>query len=470
MSLAPTYGCFGCVAFAHNQRTSTYVMWACRNGRFTGDPSGVVRYLRSYCSCPADDEEFVDPITDQVCWYDPLVPESADFLGIVITGSSGIRSSSYKREVFDGLNGGTILGEPFITGKQIVLEIAIIATSDAGMNYGIQWLRRQFEDDQRCPADGTTCASCQGQMFTLRVHCAESEDALDTGLHSWSAAGTIDGFMLAEDNFPLGRANCEKVRTGTLTIATESFDSYSTEPVDTAEVTIAEAFTALGSCPCLSELPTLDDVCCPICATGCDPCTTDPGCDCLPPFVLEPAVIGGSSPCFAEPPCRCITALAVNDLPAGYESALRLTLQAGWDAANPIFQKYGARNIVIRVYENADGFAVPTESGTCDEPLEFEEFTRRVGPCAEVGVSWMPAGSQLVIDGLSGKTWLKCNGECVDHSARVHVISGSISPLKVRCTDLIVTIEWDCLNAQGDDSEGKVLSGTTIETFLGFKL
>jgi hypothetical protein len=573
VSLAPSYACFGCVDFANNQRTRTYIEWACRTGKFTGDPSALVRRSRSWCECPDDaiimstDEIIVrtfqqgsptvgerqdllipddasgtftisdgenvslpitivgitpasiqaaiaawvpnpvvasitvddyiafsftwlpaagdrrrmtiddsgvsyvpapqpivwdNPIDDGVCWYDYSVPESADFLGVVIVGTANIRSSTFRRELADAVNGGSVLGLPEKPGKQIVLEVELYATSQAGMNYGIQWLSRQFEGDQRCPSDGSTCASCQGQLVTFRVHCP-TEDSLDNGLHSWAAGGTIDGFKLGEDDFPLGRLNCEKAIRGTLTIGTESFDSYSTLPVSSLEVEVGDSFTALGNC-IIGPALTLDDVCCPICSIGCDPCTTDPGCDCLPPFILEPEVVGSVAPCFSDPVCRCVGAAAVTDLPAGYDSALRMTFRSGWDPSNPIFQRYGMRNAVFRVFENPDGFPVPTDLES------YEALVDRMIPCAEVGVSWMPAGSELIVDGLSGKTWLKCNGKCVDHSSRVFTISGSIFPLKARCTDLIITVEWDCLNTQGNDAPGTILSSFQIETFLGFRL
>lgn len=475
MTMAPTYACFGCVEFAHNQRTQAYVAWACRTGKFKGDPKGLLMMSRSWCSCPADDEDWDNPIDDQVCWYDPAIPESADFLGIVIEQVEGVRASSFKRELTDALNGGSVLGSPTIPGKQLVFDIFIIATSIAGQNYGIQWLERQFEDDQRCPASGSTCASCQGQLLTLRTHCYDNtlpveDQPVDKGLHSWAAAGTIDGFKPDEARYPVGRANCEKVLAGTLTVATESFDSYSTEPVSTVEVCIDSAFTALGNCPLTSPGQTLDDICCPICAAGCDPCTTDPGCDCIPPFLLEPETISDVAPCFTEPLCRCIAAAQITNLPSGYETALRMTFRAGTDPLNLGFQRFGMRNAVFRIFERPDieesenGIVMPT---TLEQ---YEALVARLVPCAEVGVSWMPPSSELIVDGLSGRTWLKCQGRCVDHSNRVEVISGSIFPLKARCTDLIITVEWDCLNSQSRDAPETAMSCFQVEAFLGFKL
>lgn len=473
MSLAPSYGCFGCQAFADNLRTQRYIQWACATGRIKGDPAGLLMFARGLCTCPEDDDEWTNPIDDQVCWYDPLIPESADFLGIVIEGIGGLRSSTFKRELATAIGRGSILGQPTIEGKQMVLEVLIVATSIAGQNYGIQWLERQFEDDQRCPADGASCASCQGQLLTLRLHCPD-EDDLDRGLHSWGAAGTIDGFTPDDNRFVLGRRNCEKILAGTLTIATEQSDSYSTEPISTTTVDISSSFQALGNCLLGDTGLTLDDVCCPICSVGCDPCTTDPGCDCIPPFLLEPEILTDVAPCLTEPVCRCISSAQITNLPAGYDTALRLTFHAG---SNPeetpqgiAFQRFGMRNAVFRVFERPEieevenGIVMPTNLE------QYEALVERITPCVEVGVSWVPAGAELVVDGLSGRSWLKCQGRCVDHSNRVEVISGEIFPLKARCTDLIITVEWDCLNAQGVEGDTTILSSFDVEAFLGFKL
>lgn len=492
MSLSPTYGCFGCVDFANNARTKAYVAWACRTGKFKGDPGAVIKRSQALCSCPDDDADWTNPVADLVCWYDAQAPESADFLGVIITGSTGVRGSSFTREVANALNGGSVLQLPVITGKQMLLNVELIATSQAGMNYGIQWLRRQFEGNQRCVSDGSTCASCQGQLLTLRTHCSQDvPGALDDGLHSWAAAGTIDGFEPNDDDFPLGRVHCEKATSGTITLHTEQHDSYSTLPINSQEVDSSGTFTALGNCLINADLPTLDDVCCPICSVGCDPCTNDPGCDCFPPFVLEPETITNFAPCFTDPVCRCIAAIAVENLPSGYETALRVTLRAGMDVSNEAFTAFGMRNVVFRVWENpptsiADPLSPdPMDPDIIDLPdglplpidlASYDLVASKLEPCAEIGVSWLPAASELVIDGLSGQTWLKCNGKCVDHSRRVETISGTIFPLKAHCTNLIITVEWDCMSVVGClseldcDGDGRILSSMLVEAFLGHVL
>jgi hypothetical protein len=82
----------------------------------------------------------------------------------------------------------------------------------------------------------------------------------------------------------------------------------------------------------------------------------------------------------------------------------------------------------------------------------------------------MPAGSELVIDGLTGQSWLLCNGRCVDHSSRVFSIKGNVFPLVVRCVPLIVTVEWDCLTVQGDAVSPQIPSSVTLESYTRHRL
>lgn len=479
MSLSPSYLCFGCNELANNARTKAYVAWACRTGKFRGDVGAMVAMSRTWCECPADDAEWTDPATDEVCWYDPSIPESADFLGVVIEFARNVRSSTTKREITDALNGGSVIGQATTAGKQMVFDILVVATSKAGQNFGIQWLERQFNGDQQCGKDGASCVSCQGQLLTMRVHCPGYDSAgvplepqpLDKGLHTWASAAAIDGFVPDEDRAPVGMRNCEKVIAGTLTIATESRDSYT--PLPTGEPTSFDAsgaFQMRGNCYNPNP-PGVSDPRCPTCLSLCDPCSDDPGCDCRNPSVLiEPEVQSQVSACFVNPICRCIAAAQVTDIPAGYETALRIRLKAGVNAADGLFTKYGMRNAVVRIWEVPEieqvenGIVLPTT------PEEYEELASRLSPCAELGVSWVPSGAEVVIDGLSGNSWLLCNDQCYDHSARVHTISGTVFPLKARCTDLFITMEWDCLNVQAETAGGAEPSSVTLETFLGFTL
>ena len=298
-------------------------------------------------------------------------------------------------------------------------------------------------------------------MLTMRVHCPGETD-VDRGLHSFPTAGTIDGVDLVEDDYPMGSRECCTMRRITFTLQTEGANSFSTFPISDCTVYAGDdnTFTELGTCDTTEP----EFGCCPICATTCDPCTTDPACDCFPPFVLEPEVLGLSGCNVSCSLCRCVRAIGLTDIPSGYDAALRFNFFAGWNPADPIFQKFGMRDTVVRIYENPQNLALPV-----DDP-SYHTFIDTYAPCAEFGISWMPAGSQLIVDGQTGKSWLICNGKCLDHSSRVYTISGSIFPLLVRCVPIVALIEWNCLSVQTDATPPAYPSSVELESFLRFRL
>lgn len=468
MSTNVSYACFGCIDFANNSRTIAYINWACSTGRF----QGAVPPVNWICTCNGDNASpdmtaFSNPIDDNVCWYDPLIPESADFLGIVIRKVSGIRASSFSRELIDGINGGTILQKPLVKGKQFAFEVYIYATSCEGMDYGFEWMRRVLEDNTGCPKS-SSCSSCEGQELTLRVHCPDGfvcDDGTpcvdDDGLHKFITAGTVDGFTLVEDEYPLGRQNCCTARVATFTIATESPYSFAINRSNGCTMSVNDhSYERCFFLDCNIEEET---ICCPFCPDfSCDRCNTDPLCDCLPPLVLPPEKIG--STCFTQPMCRTINAFCLNDVPSGYDTALKISLFSGSDSGNEDFSRYGLRNIAIRIWENPNLYPCPDTSDA------YGLIASSIKPCVELGVQWVPRESELVIDGTTERISLFCNGKCYDHSRRVDAISGSIFPLFTRCVPLIIAIEYDCLNVQSNDIFPAYPSSATVEAYRRFRI
>lgn len=216
--------CYGCVEFANNERTLAYYNWACANGMFP--PGGQPKFF-DLCFCPADSPStpFTDPITDNVCWYDSAVPESAEFLGVII-GNRVVKNSTFSREVSDGFIEGSILNRPKLTGRTFVFDAVLIATSCEGMAYGEEWLRRLLEDAS-CRGDSESqCQSCFGRRMSLRKTCPDG-DAADDGIHEWLSVGLIDGLQYSEDENNR-RESCCIWNPVTFTMQSESPYSFST--------------------------------------------------------------------------------------------------------------------------------------------------------------------------------------------------------------------------------------------------
>lgn len=474
MSTTPTWACFGCFDFANNARTKAYVNWAKCTPRGEAQPNqfypNAAPKLNWICMCPEDGDVSIynDPETDNVCWFDPDVPESKDFLGVILTDVRGLRSSAYSREVSEAIGGGSILGRPKRLGKSFTFEAIIISTSEAGLDYGMEWLRRAFEDEGSCPKADRLCSSCQGQVLSVRVHCP-GEDDVDRGVRTFPTAGVIDGIDLVDDDYPMGRANCYSMRRITWTMQTETNDSFAPDPHESMAVASNSVYAF--SYPGVEPAPDDSLPCCAFCdESPCDPCGTDPGCDCFPPLDLQPLVIAQTAPCFEHPSTRLIGAMALSQVYSGYDTTMRLTLEAGFDPDDADFSRYGLRNVVIRVFENVNNMALPTNAGEYTALVDGTGEKPGTLPCTEIGISWMPPASKLIIDGTSHSSWLVCNGECRDHSSRIFGLTGKMFPLSFRCVPLIVTVEWDQGNVQPSGGGARIPSTATLEGFLRYRM
>lgn len=183
---------YGCTPVADNARTYAYHLWACANDLY---PEACVPTLED-CSCELDDplDPFVDPVSDDAPWYDPAVPESADFLGMMILRVDGARDSTYTRDSFDAFNNGSILSRPRIVGKSFAVRALILSTSCEGNDYGIEWVRRVLEEGDCTCSSSDPCETCGEERLQLRVTCGDEGDC-DNGLREWDSVGVVDGLV-----------------------------------------------------------------------------------------------------------------------------------------------------------------------------------------------------------------------------------------------------------------------------------
>ncbi|MET7572954.1 hypothetical protein ABZT04_31335 [Streptomyces sp. NPDC005492] len=56
------------------------------------------------------DEPYTTPAADQAPWYDPNVPASEDFAGLLVLSMDGIDDYPVKRSVTNAVTGGGVLG------------------------------------------------------------------------------------------------------------------------------------------------------------------------------------------------------------------------------------------------------------------------------------------------------------------------------------------------------------------------
>jgi hypothetical protein len=430
---------FGCIDFVHNARTLAYHLNACANDLYDVDPQITVG---GACWCPADGDpgDFVDPATDEVCWYDPLIPESEQFLGVLVNdvGANGLVGSGFVRDSVDAVGGGSVLQIGFKPGREQVFDIVLLATTCAGMEYGINWLQRVLERNG-C-RQGPGCRTCTGQCMTIRVNCDDESSA--SGLRTWYSAGLRAGLQLDDEQID---RKCCQIQTGQIVIGTESSKSFD-EDVEHCEIIAdEEAFNACiewrsfcVNCqtePCLQcrNCNTQLDAC-ESCIEKCGPCSNcfgDPLCDNSLRLIRPTPVV---DECFCEPIEKVIQCCEIPDIPNGYDTTLSIELYSGFDLSNP---DYGLRNVRIKVFQNPQGLPPITDQASYD-------LWKGRKPCSILELSYVPPDSYLLIDGRLQQVFLKCENICKPFN---HVASsplgGSIFPLVANCHDLLVCVEWD---------------------------
>lgn len=122
------------------------------------------------------DDPYSDPATDQAPWWDPRIPASAEFYGIYpleITGMDDSTASSGIEESV--LDGGTLTATRRGT-KTGVFNVLLIAASEAGAEYGKQWLSKALQG----PCGGPV-SDCDGQTLAFLASEPLSGDSVLPG-------------------------------------------------------------------------------------------------------------------------------------------------------------------------------------------------------------------------------------------------------------------------------------------------
>lgn len=439
--------CYGCVEFANNARTLAYHRWACSNNLY---PENCIPRV-DLCVCEEDESDFVDPVTDEVCWYDPTVPESAEFLGVIVLNRPA-KNSTFSREVSDNFIEGSILNRPTIKGRPFVFRVLLLATSCEGMNYGREWLRRLLEDAP-CSTPSSACESCYGKRLGLRVACPEG-DSTDDGLHEWFGVGLVDGYEVTDEEASTRKCCCI-LEEATFTMQASSPWSHNTEPTIICDTDVdPDGYTRCfdWTTDCLE--------CCEV--VECDRCKYDPACTCFP-FVIPDPELPGDDCSTCEPLARLIQCCCSEDLPAVYDSAFKIDIYSGMDFSNEPFLTYGMRDFRLKIYQNPKGLPCITDDASY-------ELWCGEDPCAEISINYIPYDSTLTIDGRTEQVTLTCNGVCKPYEHRISNTKGALFPLLSRCTPVMVCAEFSYYTTQLLDGGPAVAPAhVTVSSYLRFR-
>lgn len=85
---------------------------------------------------------YLGAVLDEAPWYTARIPASADFAGVYPLDITGVDDSTTSAVVTESQGDGASLSGLRKAGKAVVFNVALIAASEAGAEFGLQWLKR----------------------------------------------------------------------------------------------------------------------------------------------------------------------------------------------------------------------------------------------------------------------------------------------------------------------------------------
>ncbi len=348
-------------------------------------------------------------------WYDPLVPDSADVLGIVV---ESMRLSSPWRREFQSNGYSSVASSGGYDTRELVVTGWFLTRSCCATEYARQWLFSALAQPQLCSA------TCELPSATIRT----------CDWRTLRGAGLVDFEWSTDPDF----ACCYGAKF--------SFTMQFEEPFLFAEpdMPIFDAELASGTEVCImcedfpcpenidSSMATIQYTCddCPITTVCCECGACNDCLNCLDCDPLQDAFAQNPVSDYCAPPS--VFRSCATFIPKDWESATPvLTVNVGPELypGGP-----GLRNLRLRAWPNPLGLDPGDRAFSCD-------------PCIALEISCLPANSTFVFDGTTRQAYVVCGG--VKQNAYKYLSSNSgpvVWPI-VQCTPLMFCIESDSYNS-----------------------
>lgn len=310
------------------------------------------------CSCESLTAEMVGdlpystPEEDEAPWYDPDVPESAQFAGFLLLNVEGLDENPVRRTVTNGVAGGGAIGPARALPRTMVFTGILLGATCCAVEYGLHWLGEALQ--------GCTGGQCEGDCMTLFNCCPGAETSPDEFAEKHRRTirrvALIDGprVISRTGNGCVG-GDCE---SGADIVGVEFTLTAGTPWLWTDPMTVMEIVPPVdpdGGCVTWCLHPSGGEGCDGTCRFA--PCP-DPTAACADDRCLPPA------PPVPLPPdtCFCLPLAAETDY---YE--MDLTSRPSWSVDAPVITvtagSTALRNITIEIFERS-----PNDSAmTCEE-------------------------------------------------------------------------------------------------------
>lgn len=364
--------------------------------------------LGTLCNCVElarglGDAPYTRPELDPAPWYDPSIPESARFYGLMGMEIVGADTGTLTYQWTELISDGGVPGAGRRASKEVQVKAVAAAGDKAAMSYGMGWLTSALR--------GSACREeCFGDGLCLLAACPirpDGDTRWDPERGSTAAPG-VDQLLRTAYNTTLLEAPEVTSRStlGGLVVYEVEFTFRIGIPYWYRNPRLV-AHGGGGQPPgpnvyqdiipnydpwnwqttCLERATCLDE----------DPyCTKPPA----PPDVtpLPP------DPCFPNDPRNWVG----SDDPYGYRFTAGRTIfsiprgtGSAWGEKVPVFRLYTGRlpvrRLILRWYDNPTG-------RQCDGSLD------PCRACAELNIPWLPRSAVLTFDGRTRRVTVDCPG------------------------------------------------------------
>lgn len=363
-------------------------------------------------------------------WYDPDVPESDEFAGLMVLSVEGLDDYPVKRTVTNAVVGGGSIGPARALPRTITVTGILLGSTCCGTDYGLHWLAEALR--------GCTGGECDGDCLTLYNCCPpddmDPETFAERHRRSLRRVALVDGpnvIARAGDGCTAGQCSTGADILTVEVVLTAATPWLWTDPVPVMEVAppaddSTECVTwCVHGAPPSTYCVDVEDTCppgavaAPVVDAGCatdwpvheeepevpcaGPCRLapcpDPTAACADTSCLPPA------PPVPTPPetCFCLPLAVEREC---YE--MDLTDRPGWSVDVPMITvRAGStdlRNLTISFYEHSPNH----DDLTCAQIADLE----RCNPHSVYHVQFVPAGGALTLDGQIGRALVECGGVC----------------------------------------------------------
>lgn len=387
------------------------------------------------------------PELDPAPWYDPNVPESANFAGLLVT--SATMSSPYARSSSANIGSGTTLGRLRKTGRTITIHGYLIGKTCCSTQYGLRWLTTALGDPECSDND------CGGCDFDFLDCCPQIGDGPDDCLTMSDGSIFVrpnpdDEYARASDFFKrmygVGVVSgpdviscrgsncgcgCGQILEVEFVLQTSQayLNSQGTEVLAKTTAPVAECDTT--SVCSITWIKIADGEECPAddACDELDDCLEDPNCP-LPALPPAPADTTPTD-CGCESFSSVRTCSGASGKKEWGSATLDIVVEAGSKAL---------RNLKIQIWQNPLGL-------DCSDTERFEDC----GACSTLIISYVPAGGVLVFSGSRRKIEVTCNGRTRDATRSVFGgTGGTFEWPDLVCQGICACVTWDCVNTASD--------------------